>query len=282
VKKRSPTARRSLKLNRGGASPSKSSRQIREDLVLELYGRLRDALSGLGISTAEQRHAQARLTRLKTPPRVSGPFLRDWALLSAILLEWSRESEYLDDAGMPRVLTIRGSDASFESLAHRFLPNVRLEDVVTMACETAEVVMRPGGRIALLGGIMVNHAKSPERTLALAVSQIDQLLNTMVHNFVSGQTGRGAGRMQRIARGVIARGEFDEFMRELRPQIHDLLMRVEAVAENHRPKSVQALRSATAVSVGVNVGQEDDLERAGVDTSLVPLAERRRAKLKKR
>jgi len=204
---------------------------------------------------------------LKAPPRVSGPLLRDWGLLGEILLVWSREPEYLDDSGMPRVLAIRGPEGTFESLARRLLPDVKLEDVVAMACETAEVVIRPAGRIALLGSVMVSHVKSLERALAFAVTQIDQLLQTTVHNFVTNQTGRGAGRMQRIVKGVIAHGEFEDFMRELRPQIYDLLLRVEASAENHRPKNARALRSATAVSVGVYVGQENDLQRAGVDTS---------------
>jgi hypothetical protein len=256
-----------------------AARQVRQNLILELYGLVRDALQGLGISLLEQRGVQAQLLRVKTLPRVSGPLLRDWALLGAILLEWSREPEYLDDAGLPRVLAIRGPEGTFESLAQRFLPNMRLQDVVTMACETTEVAVRPGARIALLGSIMVSHVKSPERALAFAVTQIDQLLQTTVHNFVTNRTGRGAGRMQRIVKGVIARGEFDDFMSELRPQIYDLLMRVEAAAENHRPKNAKALRSATAVSVGVYVGQENDLQRAGVDASLVPQPAQKRKKV---
>jgi hypothetical protein len=255
---------------------------MRGELVLELYGRVRDALMGLGISVAEQKHAQERLSSLQTLPCVSGPLLRDWGLLGAILLEWSREPEYLDHAGKPRVLAIRGPKASFESLARQFLPHTPLEEVVEMACETAEVVIRPGARIALLGGVMVSHVKSPERALAFVVTQIDQLLQTTVHNFAKNQKGPGRGRMQRIVYGVIAPGRFDDFMQELRPQIYDLLMRVEAVAENHRPKSARGLQSAIAVSVGVNVGQEDNLERAGVDTSSVPLAKRGRAIRKRR
>src|SRR5271154_154079 len=257
-----------LKRNRGLGRPSVT--QTADDLAVELYTLVRLGLNDLGLNQAQQLRALARSRRLKTPPKVSGPLLRDWGLLGEILLVWSREPEYLDDTGMPRVLAIRGREGTFESLARRFLPNVKLEDLVAMACETAEVVIRPGGRIALLGSIMVSHVKSLDRALAFAVTQIDQLLQTTVHNFVANKTGRGAGRMQRIVKGVISRGEFEDFMHELRPQIYDLLVRVEASAENHRPKNARALRSATAVSVGVYVGQENDLQRAGVDASLVP------------
>jgi len=257
-----------LKRNRGLGRPSVT--QTADDLAVELYTLVRLGLNDLGLNQAQQLRALARSRRLKTPPKVSGPLLRDWGLLGEILLVWSREPEYLDDTGMPRVLAIRGREGTFESLARRFLPNVKLEDLVAMACETAEVVIRPGGRIALLGSIMVSHVKSLDRALAFAVTQIDQLLQTTVHNFVANKTGRGAGRMQRIVKGVISRGEFEDFMHELRPQIYDLLVRVEASAENHRPKNARALRSATAVSVGIYVGQENDLQRAGVDASLVP------------
>jgi hypothetical protein len=257
-----------LKRTRGASRPSVT--QTAEDLAVELYTLVRLGLDDLGLSQTEQLRALERSRHLKTPPKVSGPLLRDWGLLGGILLAWSREPEYLDDTGMPRVLTIRGPEGTFESLARRFLPAVSLENVIAMACETAEVVIRPGGRIALLGSIMVSHVKSLDRALAFAVTQIDQLLQTTVHNLVTNRAGRGAGRMQRIVKGVISRGEFEDFMRELRPQIYDLLLRVEASAENHRPKNARALRSATAVSVGIYVGQENDLQRAGVDASLVP------------
>ena len=87
--------------------------------------------------------------------------------------------------------------------------------------------------------------------------------------------------MERVVIGVISRANFKPFMDELRPQIYDLLLRVDSSIERNQPKSARSLRTASAVSVSVNVGQEDDLERAGVDTSLVTIPEKR-AKPKKR
>jgi hypothetical protein len=80
--------------------------------------------------------------------------------------------------------------------------------------------------------------------------------------------------MERMVTGVILRANFDAFMNELRPQIYDLLLRVDSSIERHQPKSARGLRAASAVSVSVYVNQGDDLERAGVDTSLVSLAEK--------
>jgi len=193
--------------------------------------------------------------------------LRDTRNLGALLLEWTRDVQYLEKDGKPKVLNIEGPGPSFEGLVGRFLPYKKVEDVVGMACETAEVVKRPGDKIALLGGIMVNVMNSPERSLAFAVAQVDKLLKTSVHNWLMHSSGRTADRMQRLAVGLIPRAQFAAFMRELRPQIYDLLLRVESSLKNNQPKSSGAERRASAVSVGVYVSEEDDLVRAGVDTN---------------
>jgi hypothetical protein len=248
-------------------SGDKSARQIRADLATELYSLVRRALQDFGVSGAEQRDVIRRLPNLKTVPRVSGPMLRDTRNLGALLLEWTRDLQYLDKDGKPKVLNIRGPGPTFESLVGRFLPYRKVEDVVAMACETAEVVKRPGAKIALLGGIMVNVMHSPERSLAFAISQVDKLLKTSVHNWLMHCSGRPADRMQRLTIGLIPRAHFDAFMRELRPQIYDLLLRADSSFTNNQPKSSRTRRGASAVSVGVYVSEEDDLVRAGVDAN---------------
>ncbi len=179
----------------------------------------------------------------------------------------------LDSDGKPRVLAIAGPGATFESLARRFLPNMPLEEVVALACENSEVVTRPGNKIALLGSILVKLGESREKYLAHAIRQIDQLLQTLLHNRRLGRRSAADGRMERLVIGIISRANFKAFMGELRPQIYDLLLRVDSSIEHYQPKMARSLRAGTAVTVSVYVGQEDDLERAGVDTSLVTLAE---------
>jgi hypothetical protein len=244
-------------------------------LATELYSLVQHALKDFGVSAAEQRGAIKRLPHLKSAPRISGPMLRDTRNLGALLLEWTRDVDYLDMDGKPAVLSIRGSGSTFENLAGRFLPYKKVDDVVAMACETAEVVKRPGGKIALLGGIMVNVMHSPERSLAFAVSQVDKVLKTSVHNWDMHTSGRPTDRMQRLVIGLIPRAQFDPFMRELRPQIYDLLLRVDSSFKNNQPKSARASKRASAVSVGVYVSEEDDLVRAGVDAD-APRPKRRR------
>jgi hypothetical protein len=248
-----------------GSRPPKTANPINEDLAVELYSMVRLALKNFGVTAAQQRRAIKRSSHLAAAPRVSGPLLRDMRGLCGLLLEWSREAEFLDADGKPRVLFIEGSGATFECLAQRFLPKLPLARVVAMACATAEVTTRPGGKIALLGGVLVNLARSTENLLAHAIRQIDQLLKTILHNAIVRQKGIGTARLERMVLGVISRSAFNDLMKELRPQIDDLLQRVDSAVQPRQPKTPRSLRAATVVSVGVYVSQEDDWERAGID-----------------
>ena len=243
--------------------------EVREDLAVELFAILAAALSELGVSVAAQDRAIGRARQLATPPRISGPLLRDMRGLSAILCAWSHEPDYLDATGRPRVLSIAGQAASFQSLAERFVPGIELPVVVKALCARADVALRPGDRIALLGGVLINFADSTDHVLAHGIRQIDQLLATLLHNAATRQGGSGEGRAERVVLGIITRADFDGLMRELRPQIAAFLERIETVVEPRRPKVNQALNEATAVSVGVCVSRDDDWERAGIDAAAI-------------
>jgi hypothetical protein len=142
-----------------------------------------------------------------------------------------------------------------------------LANVINMACATTEVSKVPKGNIALVGGSMVSAGGSNAGALAHAVRQIDQLLETSLYNAHLKLHQLTQGRMQRLVIGVISRAECEDLMRELRPQIADLLSRVETFVEKRRPRNRKALKAATAISVGVYVSEENDWERAGVDVS---------------
>jgi hypothetical protein len=125
---------------------------------------------------------------------------------------------------------------------------------------------------------MVNVAKSTENLLAHAIRQIDQLLETILHNAIVTRKGLSNGHMERMVLGVISAKEFGGLMSELRPQIYDLLQRVDSSVQQRQPRSARSLRGATAVSVGVYVSREDDWERAGIDAGPLVTPARRRAK----
>jgi hypothetical protein len=239
-------------------------------LAVEFCALFRLALLGFGFSAAGVERALRRSRELTAAPRVSGPLMRDSMALGAMLLEWSREAPYLDAKGKPKVLNIHGSGVTFQSLVAKHLPAMPLKQAVRMACDTAEVARRPGNKIALLGSIMVSVARANDNLyLAHAIQQIDQILKTSLHNRRVAGKKRDKGRMERMVTGIISRAKYQSLMRELRPQIYDLLQRVDSSVKHRQPTTARALQNATAVSVVVFVAQEDDLERIGAD--LTPL-----------
>ena len=266
-------AKTSIKTRRARIDPRD---QLDEDLTIEAYTLFRIALNRFGISTAKQQRALKRSWNLRAAPRISGPLLRDAQSLSALLLEWSQEPKYLDAKGNPRVLLVKGPGDTFEALARQFLPHMALADVVDMACATAGVSTRPGGKIALLGDIMVNINKTNTPPLAYAIRQIDQLLETNLHNAYLPPQQREKGRMQRVVTGVIPRAHYKRLMRDLRPQVADQLARADSLIEQYQPRTARELKAAIAVSVGVYVAEETDWERAGIDIT----AQVKKAKLR--
>lgn len=249
------------------ADQAAGNTQVSEELAVELFAIVASALTRLGVSIAGQERALSRSRQLTTPPRVSGPLLRNMRGLSAILRAWSQEAGYLDADGRPRVLSIAGSGWTFQSLASRYLPGAALPAVVESICARAEVAIRPNDRIALLGGDFVNLVDSSDHVLAHGVRQIDQLLGTLVHNASSRRGRSNEGRMERMLVKVVTRAGFEDLMQAMRPHIGALLEDIESIANSGRPRPDQSLDDATAVSVGVYVSRDDDWERAGIDAT---------------
>lgn len=241
--------------------------QLDEDLAVEAYTLLRIALERSGVATGKQQRALKRSWNLRSAPRISGPLLRDANSLSALLLEWSQEPRYLDAKGNPRVLPIQGSGDTFEALTRQFLPHMALAEVVEMACATAGVSTRPGRKIALLGDIMVNIYKTNTPPLAHLIRQLDQILETNLHNAYLSPKERDKGRMQRVVTGVIPRARYKRLMRDLRPQVADQMGRADSLIEQNQPQTAAELKDAIVVSLAIYVAEETDFERAGIDVA---------------
>jgi hypothetical protein len=263
-------------------SPSGSSKvtnrvaeldDVREALATELFGIFGAALERFGLDAKQQASAFKRSRRLKEPPKVSGAVLRDTWGLSHLLTEWSRAPQFLDRDGQPRVLAVHGAGDTFESLAKRFLPSKSVAEVVALAQATAEVSLRPRGKIALLGSILVKRTHSRQNLLAHTIRHIDQLLQTVLHNADLQQTPLkpASSRMERLVLGVIRQDRFEDMMADLRPQIYDLLLRVESAVQQRLPLTPDEIKDSTTISVGIYISDEPDWDRAGIDPkTLIP------------
>ena len=246
---------------------------VREALATEFFGVIGNALTRFGLDAKQQALAFKRARRLSEPPKVAGPVLRDTWGLSHLLTEWSRAPQFLDRDGQPRILAIHGAGDTFESLAKRFLPSKTVAEVVALARATAEVSLQPKGKIALLGSILVKRTHSRQNLLAHTIRHIDQLLQTVLHNADLHPTPLrpASSRMERLVLGVIRQDRFEDMMADLRPQIYDLLLRVESAVQQRLPLTPDELKDSTTISVGIYISDEPDFDRAGIDPeTLVP------------
>jgi hypothetical protein len=252
------------------AAASKCASEICIALAAEFYAVGEQALDRFGVSPEEKAQAHLRNAQSAGPANVSGPFLRDARGLAALLLEWTRSPDYCDSAGQPSVLPLRGSGATFETLVKRFMSANTFEEALGMATATAEVLLRPGGKIALIGGVSVKLTHSAEHLLAHAIRHMDQLLTTITFNLQATREGtdHSLTRMERLVIGAIRQELFPDFMYRLRPQIYNLLQQMESTVEEMQPTSAEELAQSSAVMIGVYVAQEADFDRAGIDPVL--------------
>lgn len=240
-------------------------RQMREDLAVEVFTMIRLAMDEFGVRGAGLKRVLARSQKTSRVPRVSGPILRDSIGLGVLLLEWSKDAMYLDAHGKPRVLPIEGPGPSFEGLARKHLPKNSLKEAVRLACATAEVSKVRGGKIALLGGVMVKFMRSNDTLFqAHFVRQVSQLVRTLLHNRRT-PSQRDSPRLERLVTGIISPSDVRQIIREFKPQIYDLFQRIESAMDVRLPQTARKMKKATALSVGLFVSQEDDLARVGMD-----------------
>ena len=249
---------------RRGPSLRTCNAQVRGDLLNEALTSLRLAFAEFGTTRAEFERAWRRSQREKRVPAVSGPLLSDIRGIGDIIEQWSRSPAYTESDGKPRVLSVEGPGATFETLARRALPKMALARVVELAQEVGEVGLRPEGRIALFGSIFIGLKSSEERQLAHLVRALVGVLANGIHNRRNAHKHQDEGLISRISTGVIAADKLPSLMGEVRPRIYDLLLGLESSFESRAPRTARELKNASAVELSVFMSADTDLKRAGV------------------
>jgi hypothetical protein len=249
---------------RRGTALRACNAQVREDLLNEALTSLRLAFADFGQTPAEFERAVRRSRREKRVPAVSGPLLSEVRGIGDIIEQWSRSPAYTESDGQPRVLSVEGPGATFETLARRALPKMALARVVELAREIGEVGLQPEGKIALFGTIFMSLKGSEERQLAHLVRQLIGLLANGVHNRRNANKHQDEGLISRISTGVIAADKLPSLVGEVRPRIYDLLLGLESSFESRAPQTARELKKASAVELSVFLSADTDLSRAGV------------------
>ncbi len=233
------------------ARPALSGRAAIEGLAVELYGVVHQALKEYGLTPRKQKKFFARAHRRATARRLSVELLAQMRSLSDLLTAWYEEVPYVDLVGVPQALKIEGRGATFESLARRFLPGVPLQDVVELACRTADVGTLVGGRIALYGDAMENVSRNPDRVLAQNIVHIRQIFDTCLYNAHRDPDDDKPGRQERLVTHLLSATEFTRFQGEVRGQLHDLCERLDRLLKSAAERSVRQKQPRSHAGVGL-------------------------------
>jgi hypothetical protein len=217
-----------------------------EPLALELFSVIRSTLAHYGVNPGEQKRLFQRSLPIKNAPRVSASVLAQFRALGDLIATWHGEVPYLDVDGNPRVLNIKGRGATFESLAHEFLPKMSLDEVIELACRCAHVGTLPGGRIALYGDIMVNFSENAENVLAQAIYHATQLFSTGMHNVARTHADGTGRRLERMVYRSIVASDFEKLQSAIRPQVHDLCDRMDRLFQSSAKRGKTKKKLGTA------------------------------------
>ena len=222
-----------------------------EGLAAELYGVVGAALSAYGLPAEAQQRLFAESLGGREVARKSSVLLDRFRRLADLVSTWHAESSYLDAAGKPKVLKLRGEGATFETLARAHLPELKLEQAVELACQSACVGRRGGDRIASFGDVTVDLSPVRLVTLAQAIGHIRQIVDTFLHN-IDIPSGDKRRRIERMVHGILDVGDFAQFHQTVRPQIHDLCERVDGILKTSAKRRPPAGARGTA-GIGVYV-----------------------------
>src|SRR5450631_1136093 len=135
---REKNTRRSLKRRVLAVLGPPTDRRLIVDLLKEMHGIVLDTAAQLGVSATDRRRALALVGKDKKRSRPSSSTIQPSSGLAGVLARWRFDKRYLRPDGSPRVLSIRGKGATFETLARPFVPTLPVEEVVEMICKNAE------------------------------------------------------------------------------------------------------------------------------------------------
>jgi len=255
---REKNSRKSLKRRVRAVLGPPTDRRLIVDLLKEMHHIVLDTAVELGVSATDRRRALALAGKDKKRPRPSLSTIQPTYRLAGVLARWRLDKRYLRPDGSPRVLSIKGQGATFETLARTFVPTLPVEEVVEMICENAEVTRLKGDKIALIGSPVMIAPKTPEITVASLIFRFRRLAETTVYNAAIPANVKGTGRFERVVTGVLTDKEFREFSQSVRQQLQDLCDRVDAGMKQPGPRSKSRAKKGKSCGIGLYVFRDDD------------------------
>lgn len=180
------------------------------------------------------------------PARIA---LQRSSALAELLTHWQRDKRYTDAYGTPKVLRVKGRGATLATLAKHFVPDMPLREVVPAIVRHGEVIRMKGERVALLGTSMIVPPKTSELTLALLTLGIQRLKSAILRNVSLPPTVKNRGSLQRFVTGRLQPEAFDEWSREVRPQLQRLIYTLDSGLKSKSTRARDAQDSGVAMFV---------------------------------
>ena len=240
---------RSHRSTTGVRSPE-ADRGVLLEVARELMQETVQTLTNAGLSRQEQLRAfklGASGNKLKHRPAQLA--LQRSLALSELLTHWQRDKRYTDQHGAPKVLAITGKGASLASLARKFVPDMRVTDVVAAIVQHGEVIRMKGERVALLGTTLIVPPKTAELTLAQLTLGIQRLKSAMLQNvsLPDGQKNRGA--LQRFVSGKLSPAAFEAWSLGVRAELQRLIYSLDAGLKDRTTGNRNAKDSGVGIFV---------------------------------
>jgi hypothetical protein len=248
-------APRRIRKRRSKAALSASSdHTLIVELLKEMHHLVLDAAKELGVPSKDAKRAMELAAKDPSRTRPSEPIMKVNYRIAMLLNHWRNDKRYQRPEGTPKVLLIRGEEATFETLARTFVPTMKLDELIDLVCENAEVTRLKGGKIALVGSPVMMTPKTLEITLASLTLRLRRLTGTVLHN--ASLPAKSNGRFERIVTGELTEREFREFARSVRQPMQDLCDRVDAGIRQPRP-SRRVRTEERSCGVGLYVYRDD-------------------------
>jgi len=207
-------------------------------------------LTDSGLSRQEMARAfKLAGSRKKVKHRPAKLALQRSLALSELLTHWQRDKRYTDQHGAPKVLPVAGRGVSLASLARKFVPDMRVNDVVTAIVRHGEVIRMKGERVALLGTTLIVPPKTTELTLAQLTLGIQRLKGAILQNVAMPDTEKGRGVVQRFVSGKLSPGVFEGWSLEVRAELHRLIYSLDAGLKDRTTGNRNAKDSGVGIFV---------------------------------
>jgi hypothetical protein len=209
-----------------------------------------------GLDHREVRRIRCQLERPATPHPACKP--------SQVLEGWFGDPDFVDDAGQPRDLELRGEAGSFELLARRYAPAIPHIAMIKQLVSVGAVQELADKRVRVLKRAYVPRALSEDH-IASWGSVLHDIGATWEHNLMRDASQRSRFE-QRAVNLHVDRTALPAFQEFLEAEGHAFLERVDAWLDTHQVASDE-VSTARRIRLGVGVYHIGDDRVAATGTT---------------